>query len=135
MTPEQWVKQVYRDIWQGHAIDKVADYYAEDVQAMVSVSPKEQEIDDIELGFSDVVKQAAWQKDNCHNIQFDFKSIFSDATGKKISIYFYSQTQSHETGEVRHYRVSGEYHLNDAGKIAKVFAVMLPFYPFKHSTT
>lgn len=132
MKPEEFIKQVYRDIWQGEDIGKISTYYAENVEAVVSVSPKDQCIEDLALGYEDVVKQAAWQKETYHNIHFDFKSVFADKDGKKVSIYFYSQTQSRETGEVRHYRVSGEYHLNDAGKIEKVFAVMLPFYPFQH---
>jgi hypothetical protein len=131
MNCEAFVKRVYHDIWQGHAVENLFEYYSKDVKAFVHVSPGECVIDDIELNYEDIVNQAVWQKENFHNIQFDFKSIFSDAAQKKISICFYSSLQCRKTGDERHFRLSGVYFLNEQDKIVEVRAVMLPFYPFK----
>ena len=132
MNPEQFVKNLYRDIWQGEDISKISDYYADDIKAVLSASPEAEKIEDSVLVYSDIVKQAKWQKETFEDVHFDFKSIFSNAENTIISFYFFSSIKDRNTSKVYEYRVSGEYHLNSDGKINAAYAIMLPFHPFKH---
>lgn len=132
MNAEKYIKALYHDIWQGHDVEKIGDYYAKDAQATISVSKNAQDPEDITLDFDGIHQQALWQKSHYKNLKFDFKEIVLSQDEKVISALFWSQSTCVKTGETRNFRVMGMWMLNDEKKINKVCAVMTPYYPFEH---
>jgi hypothetical protein len=130
MNADKFIKDCFHDIWEGHAIEKIGDYYAKDVDIHVSVSKKEGEIEDLTPTYDDFVAQAQWQKEAYKDLAFNFKNILASEDKQHISFIYHSKGIDRETGNDVAYRVAAIFKLSADNKICEVQAVVLPFYPF-----
>ena len=132
MKADKFVKDCFHDVWEGHAIDKIGDYYAKDVDIHVSVSPNAGEIEDLNPTFEDFVEQAKWQKETYKDIVFNFKNILLSEDKKHISFIYHSKAVERTTDKEVGFRVAAIFTLNADNKVGEVQATVLPFYPFIH---
>jgi hypothetical protein len=126
MNPEDWFKEMYYNIWQGHDISRLGDYYAKDFKEQIDTANKYGEPISLHLDYSGIIKQATFQKNNYENTTFNLIKLIADEN--HISASFYSTSIFKKTGELRHRCVCGIWHLNDEYKIDKVWAVVTPYY-------
>ena len=125
---EKYFKEMYADIWQGNNLDKIDDYYAKEFEETISVCDDKKNPIEINMNYSDLVRQALWQKENYVKTTFEIRKIIEDLDNH-ISVYFYSSSLNKNTGELRHRYVCGIWRLNKDKKIDRVWAVVTPYYP------
>jgi len=127
MNAEKFFKEMYYYIWQSHDLNKLDDFYAKDFEETVSVSDENKQPIELKMHYDDIVKQAAWQKENYKDTTIDIKKVvFSE--GNYISANFYSTSIEKKTGKLRHRCVCGIWRLNKENKINRVWAVVTPYY-------
>lgn len=76
--------------------------------------------------FSLEIKQAKWQAGKYRDTTLEIKKIV--ASDAHISVHFYSTSIVRATDKLRHHCVCGIWHLNEDGKIDRVWAVVTPLY-------
>ena len=124
MNPEQFFKQMYRDIWQSEAVEKIEAYYSTDFQETIDLADENKQRKTIHMNFNDLRNNALFQKEHYQYTTFEIIKLVSNEN--TISVNFYSSSIVKETGELRHRCVCGIWHLNAAGKIDRVWAVVAP---------
>jgi hypothetical protein len=128
MQAEQFFKTMFFNIWQGHDLNRIDEFYARDFQEMISVADDKKKPIVSNLGYEDLVRFAHSYKENYQDVTIDIKKITS-SDDQHISAYFYSSSVEKKTQELRHRWVCGIWHLNDHHKIDRVWAVVTPYYP------
>ncbi len=128
MPAEQFFKIMFFNIWQGHDLNRIDEFYARDFQEMISVADDQKRPIVSNLDYDDLVQFAHWYKENYQNTTLDIKKIVA-GDNQHISVYFYSSSIEKKTQELRHRWVCGIWHLNESHKIDRVWAVVTPYYP------
>lgn len=126
MTAENFFKSMYFDIWQSNNIDKIDDYYAKSFEEIIDTTDEKKEPVTISLGYQGIVDQATFQKEHYKDTTLEIKKI--TANDDHIAAHFYSTSIDKRTNEIRHRCVCGIWHLDNDGKIDRVWAVVTPFY-------
>lgn len=128
MNVEEYFKEMYAKIWQGHDLSKFDDYYARNFEEIISVSGENKKPIAMKIKYDDLIKQAIWQKENYTNTLLEIIKIV-EGLDNHISVYFYSSSMDKKTRELRHRCVCGIWHLNRDKKIDRAWAVVTPYYP------
>lgn len=126
MNVEEYFKEMYANIWQGKNLDKIDDYYAKDFEETISVCDENKNPIEINMKYSDLVKQAIWQKENYEKTTFEIRKII-ESLNNHISVYFYSSSIDKRTHELKHRYVCGIWRLNKDQQIDRVWAVVTPW--------
>lgn len=59
---------MYSNIWQGHNLNKIDDYYAKDFEEIISACDENKNPIEIKMQYTDLVKQAILQKENYKSV-------------------------------------------------------------------
>jgi len=127
MNIEEYFKEMYASIWQGHDLGKFDHYYARNFEETISVCDENKNLLEIKMKYDDLLKQATWQKENYENTTFEIRKIVGELDNH-ISVLFCSTSIHKKTGELRHRCVCGIWRLNRDKKIDRVWAVVTPYY-------
>ncbi|ABS76692.1 nuclear transport factor 2 family protein [Coxiella burnetii] len=128
MDAKKFFKEMYFNVWQSNDLSKLGDFYAKDFQETIQVADEKKEPIELNLNYDDLVRQAKWKSETYKDTTFEIKKIVA-SDDDHISVHFYSTSIVKETGELRHRCVCGIWHLNEEGKIDRVWAVVTPYYP------
>lgn len=110
---ENFVKQLFHDIWEGHDISRFNDYYHADIQADAGGKP---------IDFATIQLHAQTMKTEWSNTQVVFKDIISNGHNK-IAVRFVMS--SIKQGQAMSFEMMGIYDLKD-NKLFKIFGLSNP---------
>ena len=128
MNAQQYFKEMFHSIWQGHNLSKLEEFYAKDFQETISMADDHKRPFELKMNYDDLVAQAKWYKENYKETTLDIKQLVAGERNT-FSVYFYSSSVEKESGELRHRWVCGIWRLNKENKIDRVWAVVTPYYP------
>ncbi len=126
MNAEKFFTDMFYNIWQGHDIKRIDEFYAHNFKETISLSDDDKEPIEIHMNFADLKQQAILHQQNYRDTTLMVKKIF--AADRHISVYFYSSSIEKKTGTLHHRNVCGIWHLNAENKIDRVWAVVTPHY-------
>lgn len=127
MNAEQFFKEMFRCIWQGHDLSQFSKFYAKNFEETIHTSDAQQQPIELCMHYEDLLKQATWCKEHYKNTTLDIKKLVA-AEESYISVHFYSTSIEASTGKLLHRCVCGIWRLNQEKKIDRVWAVVTPYY-------
>lgn len=115
---EKFVKQVFHDIWEGHDLTRLKDYYHAEIETDLGGKP---------ITFNEIRQHAENMKQNWVNVKVVFKDIISD-NHDKIAVRF--TMSGIKDGEPVSFEMMGIYTLKD-NKLYRIFGLSHPpmIYP------
>ncbi len=109
----QFIKNLYHDIWEGHAVEKFNHYYHPEVSTDLAGK---------DLNFSEIKLHALTMKEQWLNTKVVFEDIISDGQDK-IAVRF--NMSGLKQGEPVSFEMIGIYELKDH-KLYKIFGLSNP---------
>ncbi len=126
MQAEQFFRSMFRDCWQSYDISKLSHYYDESFHEIIDTVDEHNQPMQITQDYNYMVEQSIIHKQQFKDTTIDIKRLV--ANDNNISVHFYSSAVNRATGKLHHRCVCGIWHLNEEGRIDRVWAVVTPFH-------